>query len=162
MAAVGATKRIHRGRRSLVILGLGILFIVAGLFVLVDQAFVASQLQPLVGSATDAATAATGGFTPYGSLSYVVYAIGIGLIGTGGGLVRMAFHTSLASYASGGSGMGAMGMSPQAMQGLMASSQAAMERMAAPSRPTVKVKCPSCGSLEEEDAKFCHKCGKPM
>lgn len=162
MAAVTGTKRAHRGRRSLVILGVGIGFILAGLFVLVDQAFVASQLQPLVGSAVNAAGSATGGFTPYGSLSYVVYAIGIGLIGTGGGLVRMTFHSSVASYAAGGSGMAAMGMSPEAMQNLMASSQAAMNRMAGSSQPTVKVKCPKCGSLEEEDAKFCHKCGQAM
>ncbi len=162
MAAVRNAKPVHRGRRSLVVLGVGIGFVVAGVLVLIDQAFVASQLQPLVGPAVGAAGAATDGFTPYGSLSYVVYAIGLGLIGTGVGIARMTFHSSLASYASGGSGMGAMGFSPESMQGLMASSQAAMQRMAAPGPPAIKVKCKNCGSLEEEDAKFCHKCGQAM
>ncbi len=162
MAAVPGGKRVHRGRRSLVILGLGGGFILAGLFVLLDQAFVAAELQPIVGSALGAADPTGGGLTPYGSLSYVVYAVGLGLIGTGAGLVRMTFHTSVAGYAAGGTGAGGMGMSPEAMQNLMASSQAAMNRMAASTPPVVKVKCPSCGSLEDEDAKFCHKCGRPM
>lgn len=144
------------------ILGLGIGLVIAGLFVLLDQAFVAAELEPIVGSAVGAADPTGGGFTPYGSLSYVVYAVGVGLIGTGVGMVRMTFRSSLAGYAAGATGAGVAGMSPEAMQNLIASSQAAANRTATPSQPVVKVKCPDCGSLEEEDAKFCHKCGRPM
>ena len=143
------------------IIGLGIGFILAGLFVLIDQAFVAAEIGPLVGSAAGTADP-TGGLTPFGTASYVVYAIAIGLIGTGAGLVRMTFHGAVTGYAMGGSGAGAMGMSPEAMQAMLASSTAAMNRMAVPAAPTVKVKCTNCGSLEEEDAKFCHKCGQAM
>ena len=142
------------------IIGLGIGFILAGLFVIVDQAFVAAELQPLIGSAAGTADP-SGGLTPFGTTSYLVYVIAIGLIGTGAGLVRMTFHGAVTGYAMGGTGVGAMGMSPEAMQSLLASSTAAMNRMP-PGTTTVKVKCKNCGSLEEEDAKFCHKCGQAM
>jgi hypothetical protein len=31
-----------------------------------------------------------------------------------------------------------------------------------PPRPTIKVRCRACGILNEEDARFCKQCGKPL
>lgn len=152
------------GRRRLVGLGLGLGTLAVGLFVLADQAWVGAQLQPFLGSALGAGSTATAGLTPYGSLSYVVYAIGIGIVMSGVGLLRSIYRSSVSSYVSGGSG--AMGMNPEALQNMMKTSMAQISALsttavAAP-KETVKVKCRNCGSLEPEDAAFCHKCGQAI
>lgn len=162
MTRPGKAKQPRSGRRRLVIAGMGVISILVGLYILTNQAFVSSQLQPYVGSALGAGDAASAGLTPYGSLSYVVYAVGIGLIASGGGLLRMTFHSSVAGYMAGGSGMAAGGMTPEAMQGLMAAGMARMGGRTPSDSTTVKVKCRNCGSLEAEDATYCRKCGKPM
>lgn len=150
------------GRRRLVMFGIAGGFVAAGLLVLADQALVASLLQPFLGSSAGSGSIAGAGLTPYGSLSYVAYAVGFGLLMTGVGIARSTMHASLSSYASGGSAMGAAGFSPEAMQNLMATSMARVNASAASPAPVVKVKCAKCGSLEEEDAAYCHKCGAPM
>ncbi len=150
------------GRRRLVMFGIAGGFVVAGLFVLADQAFVAGLLQPFLGPTPGSGSVAGAGLTPYGSLSYIAYAIGFGLLMTGVGIARSAMHASLSSYASGGSGMGSAGFSPEAMQNLMATSMARMNANTGSAAPVVKVKCAKCGSLEEEDAAYCHKCGAAM
>ncbi len=163
MEAPGRSTRAHTGRRRLVGIGIGVGTLLVGLFVLVDQAWVASELQPFLGSALGAGNTAAAGLTPYGSLSYVVYAIGLGLVISGAGLVRSVFRSSVSSYVSGGSGM--PGMNPEALQGMM---QTSMARATAASpafgspKPAVKVKCRNCGSLEDEDATYCRKCGKAL
>lgn len=163
MERSGRSKKPRMGRRRLVGLGLGVGTLVVGLFILADQAWVASQLQPYVGSALGAGDAATVGLTPYGSLSYVVYAIGIGLVASGVGLVRSIFRSSVSGYVSGGSA--GMGVDPEALQSMMKASMTqatAVSASASASRDLVKVKCRNCGSLEAEDAKYCRKCGQPM
>lgn len=164
MEAAGKSKKPHMGRRRLVGLGIGLGTVAVGLFVLADQAWVGAQLQPYLGSALGVGDTAAAGLTPFGSLSYIVYAIGIGLVLSGIGLARSIFRSSVSSYVSGG-GAGAMGMNPQAMETMMKSSMAQMSAFnAAASAPkeTIKVKCRNCGSLEAEDAAYCNKCGKPM
>ncbi len=158
-SAIG-TRKPHMGRRRLVMLGIAGAFVAAGLFVMADQALVAALLGPILGSATSPAGA---GLAPYGNASYAAYLIGFGILMTGVGLLRSTMHQSLSGYASGGSAMGA-GFSPEAMQQMLATSMARMNAAAAPSPPTpvVKLKCGKCGSLEEPDAAFCHKCGAAM
>ena len=161
-------KKVHMGRRRLVGLGLGIGTLAVGAFVLVDQAWVGAQLQPFIGSALGAGNTTMAGLTPYGSLSYVVYAIGFGLVMSGIGLTRSIYRSSVSSYISGGGPGamgGAMGINPDSINEMMKTSMAHMSAMTATTaqpKETVKVKCRNCGSLEAEDAAFCHKCGKPM
>lgn len=163
MEASGRSTKAHTGRRRLVGIGIGVGTLLVGLFVLVEQAWVASELQPFLGSALGAGDTAAAGLTPYGSLSYVVYAIGLGLVLSGAGLVRSIFRSSVSSYVSGGSGM--TGMNPEALQSMM---QTSMARATATSaafvspKPAVKVKCRNCGSLEDEDATYCRKCGNAL
>lgn len=157
------SKKPHMGRRRLVGIGLGVGTIVVGLFILADQAWVAGELQPYVGSALGAGDTATVGLTPYGSLSYLVYAIGIGLVASGVGLVRSIFRSSVSGYVSGGSA--GMGLDSESLQNMMKASMAqaaAVSANASASGDVVKVKCRNCGSLEAEDAAYCRKCGKPM
>ena len=145
-------------------LGIAAGFGIAGLFVLADQSVVAGLIQPLMGSAAGSGGVAAG-LTPYGSVSYVAYAIGFGLLMTGVGIGRSTMRSSLSSYASGGSAAMPAGFSPEAIQNLMATSMARMNapaQPAAPAAPVVKIKCAKCGSLEEQDAAFCHKCGAAM
>jgi ribosomal protein L40E len=151
------------GRRRLVGLGLGLGTVAVGLFILADQAWVGSLLQPYIGSALGAGDTAAAGLTPYGSLSYIVYAIGFGLVVSGIGLARSVFRSSVSSYVSGG-GPAAMGMNPGAMENMMKTSLAQVSAVTAATTPkeTVKVKCRNCGSLEPEDAVYCNKCGKPL
>ncbi len=153
----------HMGRRRLVGIGLGLGTLVVGLFVLADQAWVGAQLQPFLGSAVGASGPTSAGLTPYESLSYVVYAIGLGLIFSGIGLIRSIFRSSVSSYVSRG-GAGAMGVDPEALQTMMKSSMARMSAMSANAamKETVKVKCRNCGSLEAEDAVYCRKCGQAI
>ncbi len=167
MESAGGTKKPHMGRRRLVVLGIGGGMIAVGLLTLADQALVASLIQPFLGSPGGTSTASA--FMPFGDMSYVAYAIGFGILMAGVGLVRSTFRQSLSSYASGGSSMGMGGFSQESMQKMMEASVAQMNaaraRAAAPAAaaaPVVKVKCPKCGSLEEEDAAFCHKCGSAM
>lgn len=165
MEAPGATKKVHMGRRRLVGIGLGLGTLAVGLFVLVDQAWVGAQLQPVLGSALGSGGPATAGLTPYGSLSYVVYAIGLGLVLSGVGLMRSIFRSSVSSYVSGGGPGGAMGLNPDALQNMMKASMAqaaVISSGATPSKEVVKVKCRNCGSLEAEDAAYCHKCGQAI
>jgi ribosomal protein L40E len=167
MEASGKSKKPHMGRRRLVGIVLGVGTLLVGLFVLVEQAWVASELQPFLGAALSSGSTPVAGFTPYGSLSYVVYAIGIGLVLSGIGLARSIFRSSVSSYVSGGgAGMtGMMGMNPEALQGMMQTSMAhatAASAAAGSMKPAVKVKCRNCGSLEEEDATYCRKCGQAM
>lgn len=129
-----------------------------------DQTWVASELQPIVGSSLGVGGIAAAGLTPYGSLSYIVYALGLGLILSGVGLMRSIFRTSVSSYVSGGSA-GVMGMDPETLQTMMKTSMARMSAMsttAVAPKETVKVKCRNCGSLEAEDAAYCHKCGQAI
>lgn len=35
-------------------------------------------------------------------------------------------------------------------------------QLGAPQQPVVKLRCRSCGALDDETAKFCSACGKPM
>lgn len=163
MEAPAATKKVHMGRRRLVGIGLGVGTLAVGLFVLAEQAWVGAELQPFVGNALGAGSTATAGLTPYGSLSYIVYALGFGLIMSGVGLMRSIYRSSVSSYVSGGPA--AMGMNPTAIQDMMKTSMAQMSAMtatAATPKETVKVKCRNCGSLEPEDAAFCHKCGQAI
>ena len=155
-------KKPRMGRRRLVVAGIGVITILVGIYVLTNQLFVASSLQPYLGSALGSSGPAMDGFTPYGSLSYLVYAVGLGLIASGGALLRSMWRSSLASYASGGSSFGAMGMNPEAVQTALNASLARMSAPMATPAPQVKVKCRNCGSLEAEDAVYCRKCGKPV
>ncbi len=161
MLATGTGKKTRTGRRRLVAVGTSIVSILVGLYILTNQTFVASTIQPYLGSALGASGPAGEGFAQYGSLSYLVYAVGFGLIASGGAMLRMMFRSSMTSFASGGAAVGGMGMSPEAMQTALTAS---MARIATPTAPTpqVKVKCRNCGSLEEEDATYCRKCGKPI
>ncbi len=164
MEASTSSKKPHTGRRRLVGIGIGVGTVLVGLFVLADQAWVASQLQPYIGSALGAGSTATAGLTPFGSLSYMVYAIGIGLVISGVGAVRSIFRSSVSSYVSGG-GAGAMGMNPEALQSMMSArmTQAAAFTGGTPAtKDVVKVKCRNCGSLEAEDATYCRKCGQAI
>lgn len=164
MEASKASKKPHMGRRRLVGIGLGLGTLAVGLFVLVDQAWVGAQLQPLLGASLGSSNTATAGLTPYGSVSYVVYAVGLGLVLSGVGLMRSIYRSSVSSYVSGG-GAGAMGFNPEALQDMMKTSMAhaaAISGSAPAAREIVKVKCRNCGSLEADDAAFCHKCGKPI
>ena len=159
-----SAKKPRMGRRRLVGLGIGLGTLIAGVFVLADQTWVASQLQPVIGSSLGANGTAAVGMVPYGGLSYMVYAVGFGLIVSGIGLMRSIFRSSVSSYVSGG-GPGAMGIDPEALNNMMKTSMAQMSAMGTatvPPKETVKVKCLACGSLEAEDAAFCHKCGQPM
>lgn len=167
MTAAGGAKKPHMGRRRLVVLGVGGGMIAVGLLVLADQALVASLIQPFMGSSTSATAS---GFLPFGDMSYVAYAIGFGILMSGIGIVRSTMRSSLTSFAAGGSAMGMGGFSPEAMQKMMEASTARMNaasaRAAAQPAPAaatvVKIKCSKCGSLEEPDAAFCHKCGAAM
>lgn len=156
-------KKPRMGRRRLVGVGLGVGMLLVGLFILAEQAWVAGEIQPYVGSAVGAGDPAAVGLTPYGSLSYLVYAIGIGLIASGVGLVRSIFRTSVAGYVSGG--QAGMAMDTEALQNMMKASlaqSAAVTSGAVATRDVVKVKCRNCGSLEAEDATYCRKCGQPI
>ncbi len=149
------------GRRRLVMLGIGGGLIAVGLFVLADQALVGGFLQPFLGTSS---TSGAANLSPYGDLSFVAYAIGFGILMSGVGILRSTMRSSLSSYASGGSAAGMGGFNPEAMQKMMETSMANMNAMSARSAapaaaPVVKIKCQKCGSLEEQDAAFCHKCG---
>lgn len=168
METSGGAKKPHMGRRRLVVLGIGGGMIAVGLLTLADQALVANLIQPFMGSSTSATAS---GFMPFGDMSYVAYAIGFGILMSGIGIVRSTMRSSLSSYASGGSSMGMGGFSPESMQKMMEASMAQMNAAtmrtaavpaAAAATTLVKVKCTKCGSLEEEDAVFCHKCGAAM
>ncbi len=164
MQSEGKVKTPHMGRRRLVMLGIGVGVMAVGVFVLADQAFVAGLIGPVLGSSS---LQSAGGFTPYGNLSYVAYILGFGILMSGVGILRSTMRSSLTSYASRGSAMGG-GYSPEAMQKMMETSMAQMNAAAARASPAaqpapvVKVKCKACGSLEEPDAAFCHKCGAAM
>lgn len=163
MEGPGKPKKVRMGRRRLVGIGLGVGTLAVGLFILGDQAWVAGELQPLFGSSLGAGNNAAAGLTPYGSLSYVVYAVGIGLVFSGIGLMRSIFRSSVSGYVSGGPA--AVGFDPEAIQNMMKTSMAqatAVSAAAPASKDVVKVKCRSCGSLEREDATYCSKCGKPL
>ena len=164
MEAAPKKKKVHMGRRRLVGLGLGVGTLAGGAFVLVDPAWVGAQLQPFMGSALGAGNTTMAGLTPYGSLSYIVYAIGFGLVMSGIGLMRSIYRSSVSSFVSGG-GPGAMGINPDAINEMMNKSMAQMSSFsatAAAPKETVKVKCRNCGSLEAEDSAFCHKCGQAI
>ena len=135
-----------------------------GLYILTNQTFVASAIQPYLGSALGSAGPAADGFAAYGSLSYLVYAVGFGLIASGGAFLRMMYRSSMTSLATGSPAMGGMGMSPEAMQTALSASMARIgtATTVAPPTPQIKVKCRNCGSLEAEDAAYCRKCGKPI
>lgn len=166
MESSNPPKKPRMAGRRLVGVGLGVGTLAVGLFVLADQTWVASLIAPFLGSTPAAGDAASAGLTPYGSLSYVVYAIGFGLVLSGVGLIRSIWSSSVTSYVSGGPS--AMGFNPEALQNMMnagmAQASAITSRSAAAAAPkdVVKLKCRNCGSLEPEDAAFCRKCGQPM
>ncbi len=145
-------------------LGISGALIAVGVFVLADQAFVGGLLGPMLGSSS---TSTGVGLAPFGDASYVAYIVGFGILMSGVGILRSTLRSSLSSYASGGSPMGMGGFSPESMQKMMEASAAQMNAMtarAAPpvpaaAAPVVKIRCQKCGSLEEQDAAFCHKCG---
>jgi hypothetical protein len=157
-------KKPRTGTRRLVALGSSIVSILVGLYILTNQTFVASAIQPYIGSALGSPGPAADGFAAYGSLSYIVYAVGFGLIASGGAFLRMMYRSGMTSLATGGPSMGGMGMSAEAMQNALSASMARIGTPAAgtPPAPQVKVKCRNCGSLEVEDATYCRKCGKPI
>lgn len=76
--------------------------------------------------------------------------------GLGGpGMAGMSGMTGMAGM----SGVGSLGgMDPEMLRRMAAASQG----MAAPGGQVVKVRCPSCKSLETESAAFCSACGKPL
>jgi ribosomal protein L40E len=161
MSGSGTAKKPRTIRTRLLAIAISVVSILVGLYILTNQTFVASAIQPYIGSALGAPGPAADGLVPYGSLSYVVYAVGFGLIASGGAMLRMMFRSSMVNLASGGPAMGGLGMSPEAMQNALTASMARIGTAAAPT-PQVKVKCRNCGSLEEEDAAYCRKCGKPI
>lgn len=167
---VSMPRKRSRGRKALVTLGTGLGFIGAGILVLVFSGAITGQLSSVLGSSTGGSAGANA--TPYGGgsaasyLPFAVFAFGIGLIGSGGAILRRAVMAPAMGMGSGLSAgpENAMAMMGQQMAALrMMNQTAAMPTgSAAAADPVVKVKCRSCGFLERPDAEFCSKCGKPL
>lgn len=77
----------------------------------------------------------------------LLIAAGVGAIALGGMLSWYGSQRMMRGMTSGMPGMG--GMMPGAAP------------MGMPMAPAVKVRCRSCGALEDEAAKFCSQCGAP-
>lgn len=86
-------------------------------------------------------------------VNYTQYQTGKAIEGIGEGAAKGGGSSAGALAGLGaGAGMG-LGMGGAMSQGMQQGSEPVTQ---------VKVKCPSCGALMAEDAKFCKECGKPM
>lgn len=80
----------------------------------------------------------------------VFIGIGIAAIVLGAILNFWMSRRMMRRMTAGMAGMGGIGGMPM------------MPGMGMPPKEVVKVRCKSCGSLQDEGAEFCSKCGKPM
>ena len=141
---------------------LGTAFLVLGLFLFLGGAFYGmtgpGPPQNSMDTSTwfqDSTARMVGGFA--------IAAVGIALLGIGGWALRFGLIRPVASFVAEEASPALTTASAAIGRGL---GEAGL-RMASPAsapavRTVVKVKCTHCGHLNEESARFCDDCGKPL
>jgi hypothetical protein len=90
--------------------------------------------------------------------SFVTTVIGMVFLAVGGGALRFGLIRPVTTYVAAEASPAVARVSEAAAEGLKQGFGVNPLR----SDPVVKVKCRNCGYLENEDAIYCGKCGKPL
>ncbi|MBI4415984.1 MAG: hypothetical protein HY557_03265 [Euryarchaeota archaeon] len=144
------------------VFGVGLLLVVARLAVVLFSSQIVQQFGPSTSSGGFGNETA-GFFLADPNEFYIqtaVMGLGLALVGLGGNTLCTVYHQSVRSYLSAAKAPPARGPAPPDLTIEQVLGRFAPMSPAKPPTPVVKVKCRSCGILQDEDAEFCNKCGQ--